>query len=343
MGDGNMARILVTGASGFIGYHLVHALIDQGHEISCLARRSSNLDRLAGLPIRRIEGDVVDAGSLAAALAGQEAVYHLAGLVKAVKPAQLYQVNCLGTENIARACARQTPPPLLLLVSSLAAMGPSTPDRPRLECDPAAPVSDYGRSKLAGEHAARRWAAEAPITIVRPPIVFGEADPATCEMFRPIARCGLHVVPSWRTHFASVIHAADLVQAMILAAQCGERIVGEPADGEAAAQGTYFVAAERDPSFPELGRMIGTALGRRRTAVLRLSAPAVWTVGFLATLMSRLRGQAWYFSLDKAREARAGSWTCSAAAIGELGFTVAHPLEDRLRQTADWYRANRWL
>src|SRR5271166_310246 len=185
-----MAKILVTGASGFIGFHLTRALLEQGHEISCLVRTSSKLDRLAGQPIRRADGDVTDAESLRRVMSGYDAVYHLAGLVKAVHVQQLYQVNCQGVANVARACAAQTTPPTLLVVSSLAAMGPSSPQRPRLESDPPTPVSHYGRSKLAGEQAARRWAKEVPITILRPAVVFGEADWATYEFFRPIARFG---------------------------------------------------------------------------------------------------------------------------------------------------------
>ena len=127
-----MAKILITGATGFIGFHLTRALLDQGHEISCLVRKSSKLDRLAGLPIRRADGDVTDAESLRRVVPGHDAVYHLAGLVKAIHVQQLYQVNREGVANVARACAAQTTPPVLLVVSSLAAMGPSTPRRPQV-------------------------------------------------------------------------------------------------------------------------------------------------------------------------------------------------------------------
>ncbi len=339
-----MAKILVTGASGFIGFHLIRALVAQGHDVTCLVRKKSSLHRLAGLQYRRADGDVRDADSLARAVAGQDAVYHLAGLVKATRVEHLYQVNCEGTANVARACAAATTPPVLLAVSSLAAMGPSTPGRPRVESDPPAPVSNYGRSKLAGEQEARKWARAVPITILRPPIVFGEGDAATFEMFRPIARCGIHAVPSWATHWLSLIHADDLADSMIRAVWHGRRIVCDPADGAAAAEGCYFVAAERDLAFAEFGRMMGTALGRKRTVVLTFGPVIVWTIALLATAISKLTGQPWYFSGDKAREARAGSWTCSpAAAARDLQFAVAKPLEDRLRQTADWYRDNGWL
>ena len=339
-----MAKILVTGASGFIGYHLVPALVRQGHEVTCLVRKQSNLQHLAGLDFRRAEGDVCDIGSLRRAVAGRDAVYHLAGLVKAASMEELYEVNCNGTGNVARACAAAQTPPLLLVASSLAAAGPSTPDRPHLESDPPAPVSHYGRSKLAGEREARKWAAAVPITILRPPVVFGEGDPATLEMFRPIARIGIHVVPNWRTHRVSLLHADDVAAAMLLAAECGRRIVRDPADAAAAAQGCYFLSAERDVTFAEFGRMMGAALGRRRTLVLRMPPAGVLVFGLYAEAISKLCRQPWYFSLDKSREASAGSWTCSsAAAARDLRFSAARALEDRLRQTADWYRANGWL
>ena len=339
-----MAKVLITGSTGFIGSHLAKALLTENHEVTCLVRRSSRTDQLQPFGVRLAYGDVTDRDSLLSATSGQEMVFHLAGCLRAFQVEDLYRVNEAGAGNAAWACAQQTTPPVLTLVSSMAAVGPSTALRPRTELDPPSPVSNYGRSKRAGELAARAWAGSVPMSIVRPPIVFGERDPATAAIFSPIARFGIHVVPSWRTQRVSLIHADDLVHLLMLAAQRGNRLLPQAKDPAALAQGCYFAASEQDLTYAELGRMIGQALGRRRTRIVRTGRCAVWTIAYLATLLSRLRGRLWYFDLDKAREARAGSWTCSAtSATRDLGFAVAAPLSQRFHQTAQWYLDNGWL
>ena len=223
-------------------------------------------------------------------------------------------------------------------------MGPSSPGQPRREGDPPKPVSHYGRSKLAGENAAREFADRVPTTIVRPPVVFGEGDPATCELYRPIARWGIHVVPTWQENWTSLVHADDMVSLLLLAAKRGKRLPGLSQRSSTPGEGCYFAACERDVTFTEWGRMIGDALGRRRTRVLHAGPVIRWTVAGTATALSRLHGRPWYFNIDKAREAGAGSWTCSAkAAVHDLGFKVAASLSDRIDQTVRWYRENEWL
>ena len=231
--------------------------------------------------------------------------------------------------------------PTLVVVSSLAAAGPAPAGRIRSEADAVKPVSAYGKSKYAGELAAVRFADRVPMTIIRPPIVFGEGDPETFQMIRPIARFGIHLKPTFAQRRFSLIHADDLVEAMILAAQRGERVDPGDTTGES---GRYFLSYDAHPTYAELGRMIGTALDRRRTWVVPTPEWLTWTVAAVAQCKVWLTGRPSIISLDKAREATAGDWTCSAEkARRELGFAPTVSAAERMRQTIAWYRAESWL
>jgi nucleoside-diphosphate-sugar epimerase len=335
-------KALITGATGFIGAHLAAALVEAGYRVVCLARPTSRSDRLTGLDVQIASGDVHDLDSLVRATHGVDVVFHLAGLIKALRYEQLLEVNEEGTRNVARACAMQPTPPILLVVSSRAAAGPSPHGRLRRESDPACPVSNYGRSKRAGELAAAQFADRVPLTIVRPPVVFGEGDPAMLSMFRPIKWLRVHVVPGFTERRASMLHAADLAAGLIAAAQRGERIVPASTDGDS--RGYYFFAAEVHPTFAEWGWLIARSLGRRRVQVVRAPELLGWGLACGSEAWSRLRRRPHIFSVDKLREATAGSWVCDAdRARRELGFSVAADLETRFSQTTRWYQSQGWI
>jgi dihydroflavonol-4-reductase len=339
-----MTRVLVTGATGFIGTHLVAALADRGDEVTCLVRQSSRVDSLRLPGVRLVYGDVTDRDSLVPAIAGQQIVYHVAGCTLATGARHFYRVNQRGVANVAQVCAGQATPPVLVSVSSLAAAGPVSDGVAKTEADRSQPVSHYGHSKRAGERAAESFADRVPITIVRPPIVLGEGDRLGLTLFRSIARFGVHMVPGLSRRRFSLIHADDLAQLLILAAERGKRLPSRGRPESHGPQGYYFAACEEDPTYADLGRMVGEAMGRHLVVVIPTATPMVWMVAVAGEAISRIRHDPLFMNLDKAREITAGNWLCSArTAADELNFCVGAPLLERLRQTAEWYRERKWL
>lgn len=339
-----MARVLITGGSGFVGSHLAERLVARGDDVTCLVRRASRVERLDPLGVRFAYGDVTDPESLSSAVGNVETVYHAAGCTIAIHAQQYDRVNHQGTRNIVGACAARTTPPVLVVVSSLAAAGPAVDGRPRVESDPPRQISHYGRSKRAAELAAEEFADRVPVTVVRPPIVLGEADRLGLPMFAMVWRLGLFFVNGLGRNRYSIIHATDLANLLIRAAEHGERLPAAPSEGDALSQGYYFAGCGEDPTYAELGRRIGCALGRRRVLIFPTPPRGLWVVAALMELKSRIRRLPEYLTFDRVREIRAGSWTCSPRkAVDGLGFSVAAPLTERLKQTAQWYREHGWL
>ena len=329
-----MMRALVTGASGFIGARLVAALAaDPGWAVRALVRPTSR--RPSG--VECVEGDITRPETLTAAVDGVDVVFHLASLLKVPWKRAFATVNVEGTANVAAACAGARRPPVLVVVSSLAAAGPAPAGRPRREDDPLGPVSRYGRVKRAAEQAAVAAAGAAPVSIVRPPMVFGPGDRGALPLFRGAAR-GWHFAPGDGSMRMGLVHVDDLAAALIAIAERGERVPPGADGGDGV--GVYQVAADAAPTYAELGRSIGAA-AETRTRVVRVPR---WLVGCIATLseaVGRLRDRPTVLNRDKHREGSAGDWWCSAARIEALGWTAA-PLDVRLRETVEGYRAAGW-
>ena len=231
---------------------------------------------------------------------------------------------------------RQANPPVLLQISSLAVAGPASPDRAVTIADPPAPVSVYGQSKLAGENRALEYAGHVPLSILRPPIVFGEGDRDVYQIFRSISRWGLAFTPPFADRIFSIIHAADLANAIRLVFEKGHRVSSSPGIG------VYYVTAPESLTFNELVHMVGRILNRDSVRILQCPRWVTGLAGLMGESVSQILRSPCLLNHDKAREAISGAWHCDCQELQQLGFATP-PLWSRLRQTAEWYLRQGWF
>lgn len=333
-----MQTVFITGATGFIGSHIVDWHRDRGHAVRCLVRPSDRPVTPRRDGVEMVTGTLENVAAWAHALAGCGTVINAGGIVAPRRRGELAAVNGRALGDLADACGRIETPPTLVHISSLAAAGPAAGPTPADESQPAAPVSRYGASKLAGERELRLRAGRMPITVVRPGIVFGPRDERVAAVFQSIDRVRLHVRMGFRDAPLSLLHVTDLVPLLAAAAASGERLAAGPAR---TGQGIYNACDDRDhPTYGDLGRRMAAALGRR-VLVVPLPLPLAWPASLAVQAFWNARGVPSIVSPDKLREATAGSWAASATkARQELGFSAAATLDERLCETAAWLRAN---
>jgi dihydroflavonol-4-reductase len=325
---------LVTGASGFVGSTLCEELLRRGVETRALMRRTSSSANLGTASVIPVSGDLRDLETLVRAVEGVDVIFHVAGVVAARNREDFFASNAVGTRNLLMA-ARRSKPRRFVYVSSLAAAGPSRPDRPNVESDVCRPVSDYGLSKLAGEEAVLENTAHFPVCVVRPPAVYGPRDRGVFTFFQAVSRGVLPLLglerPDPRRY--SFVHVDDLVQGIVLAGTVPAVKSGE----------VFYVAGAGEVSWEEAMRLI--AAGMERSAIpVRLPIPLMKGAAAVCTGISKVSGKVLPFGLDKIKEIEAPAWTCSAEkARAVLGFSPYWTLERGFAHTAKWYRENGWL
>src|SRR3989339_112621 len=211
-------KALVTGATGFIGSHLVEALVQRGFRVRCLVRPTSHLAWVKGLPVEIIYGDCQEKDSLGPGVKDVDLVFHLAGATRAIDAKTYYAVNALGTENLVWACLEHnTRLQKFIYLSSQAAAGPGRDGGKKKESDHCQPVSPYGMSKRRGEELGLSQAQEVPLLILRPAAVYGPRDKAFLFLFQCLAKRIKPSISGGVQHL-SLCSVQDLVGAILLAA-----------------------------------------------------------------------------------------------------------------------------
>ena len=317
-------RVLVTGGTGFLGSHLVEALLGEpGTEVFALVRDPARPRWLRGVAgVRLLRGSL---GEVPVLPEGLDCVYHLAGLTKTVRTSEYYSVNRDGTANLLRALEGRPAGLRFVHVSSLAAVGPSGPGRGVTEDDPPRPVSAYGESKLQAEAEVLARKDRFSVVVLRPGAVYGPRDEDFLEYFRWIRR-GFRPVLGRRKSL-SLVFSRDAVRAALLAGRA-----------ELPSGAVFNVAHPEPRGWEDIGRLAAHLLGRRpvplpvpywaaRAAAAASEGLARLTGGGLALL-----------NADKVRQMRPDAWVADTGkARRELGFEAAYALERGLGDTIAWY------
>ena len=323
---------LVTGASGFVGSHLVDHLLAQGRTVRLLVRTTSSLRWIQEDRVEIIRQSDWRPDTLAQVVDGVDRFYHLAGVTHAYGKAQFFHFHVDVTRNLLEACcAASSPPQRIVIFSSLAAAGPSSTGRPVVEDDPPRPVSWYGQSKLEQERVAESYRDQLHIVIVRPPALYGPRDRDFLRLFQMAAR-GFYPAPARGGGLQSLTYVDDIVYGTLLAG------TSDVPSGR-----VYFVASHEIATWSAVGRSLEETLERR---IRRLPIP-LWIIplaGAVSEAANRFLNTSLPLDRNKAMEGRFPHWTCSPArATQELGYKTSVDLTEGIRRTARWYENVGWL
>jgi len=326
-------RVLVTGGTGFVGYNLVSQLQQSQHDVVCLVRETSNLRWLNSLGhIEYVYGDVLLPESLEPAVQQVDWIIHLAATVAPVKRSDFFRINHLGTRNLIETTHRINPGiSRFVMMSSLSAAGPSTPETPKTESMPDYPVSAYGESKLAAERAVLDFRKKLPVTIARAPIVYGPRDVGVLRFFN-LVQSGWHIKFLRHELYLSLIYVDDLVQALIKLA------AADLPSGE-----LFYVSDPTQYSVPQIQHLIAQAMDRE-TRQIPIPKFLLYPAAAGSELLIKLRKKPSFLNLDKMKELTQPAWTCSSGKIAEmLGVHAETGLAEGAAETADWYQAHGWI
>ncbi len=327
-------NVLITGGTGFIGSHLADALHAKGYNIRVLVRASSSTRYLKHLPIEYVQGSLEDVESLRAATSDVDYVYHVAGLTSARNREEFFRGNQLATRNLLEAAARYAPGVRRFVhVSSQAAVGPAvSADAPTTEEAPLKPITAYGASKAAAEEEAHARMGDLPITIVRPPAVYGPRDPEIFRFFSMVAK-GIAPLIGFDRKLVSLVHVGDLVRGFHEAGE-SPRAAGE----------TYFISSEEFYTWDHVGAVTSRIMGRRRALNLRVPHPVIFLAGGISGFLGRFQKKPPVFNYEKGRDITRRYWICSIRKAKEhFGYAQQISIEEGVGNTVAWYREQGWL
>jgi dihydroflavonol-4-reductase len=319
---------LVTGATGFVGAAVARALLGEGWDVRALARKGSDRRNLRSLPVEVIEGDLADSGSLERALAGCEALFHVAADYRlgVFDPRQLYETNVEGTRNILEA-AREAGIRRVVYTSSVATIGIPSDGTPGAEETPstlADMIGHYKRSKYLAEEVARAAALSgSPVVIVNPSTPVGPGDVKPTPTGQMVLDAAAGRMPAYVDTGLNIVHVDDVAAGHLLAFHRGR--IGE-----------RYILGGQDMTLREILVDIAQLVGRKPPSV-RLPSAIVMPIAYVAEGISRVTGHSTRITVEGVRMARKRMFFSSAKATRELGYRWRPPTQ-AFADAIAWFR-----
>ncbi len=323
-----MSKVLVTGANGFVGSHLVPLLVSKGYEVHCLVRHTSNISALRNQPVALHIGDLREPETLQHAVADTHYIFHLAASLLVTSQADFEDTNVAGTRNLLEAAVKYAKPTLkrFLFVSSLAAYGPNPTTEPYTEDALLNPMSWYGLSKKKAEAVAQLYYDKIPVTVVRPAVVYGEREQDLSQIF-PLVEMGIQPKLGIWEKRSTAVYVADLVEGMVAAAE-SNRSIGE----------SYFLNHAEVVTSQQIVKNIGIAMGKRNGLVLPIPNFLVQAAAPLSELVYAFDSKRPKMTRDKAREVTQSYWLANPKkAADHFGWVAKHNMVDGMRKTLQPY------
>ena len=325
-------KILVTGATGFIGTHLVEKLIQQGNEVVCAVRSNSQLDFLKRTGVKIATIDYSEKSSMYPALSDAQIVYHLAATINVPDWPTYYQSNTLGTKYLIEACVEKNPyMKKFVFVSSVAAAGPSYENHKKKEDEPSVPISLYGRSKLLAEQCVEDHNTKIPTVIVRPTIILGVRQTELYTILRMLKMGFVPVLGSSKKQ-TSICFVEDLINALLLVAQ------NDSSSGK-----MYYVSDNRAYSWQEILQCCMNLLPINPYPIL-IPHSLILTLAIISKYISDVTGLPSLCSVHQIRNIKKNYFLYSSGKImNELGFKPTTELKDGVAQIIIWYKSRGML
>lgn len=328
------SKVLITGASGFIGSFLAEEALRQEYEVYAGIRPTSSREHLKDPRIRFVELDFSSKATLERQLsaAGFDYVVHNAGITYAHRKEDFEKVNSVYTKNLAEALqATGHPLKKFVLISSLAAYGPGNPAtfQPVRSADARKPISSYGKSKLKAEEHLQSMSGF-PYLILNPTAVYGPRDKDFFEFVKLVSR-GFEPYIGTHRQMISLVYVEDLARAVIRAM------------GSAAINRSFIISDRSAYDKEKLGEVIRTTLGRKTFKIKLPAAPLRAVIAGVEGIYS-LFGKQPFLNTDKVNEISAPNWLCDSDEFwNAMGAVPEYNLERGIRATVAWYKEKGWL